>query len=141
MQYISANGDIEEQNLARKESINAISTAEPRSVQVSPVDAISCELKPPTSISENFCEAMTKEEIVVPIERTGDPAQDMLNLLLGPLLKKRANEEKKNEELPTNSRMFIGEVNQSQVSNVTGDTIPQPKKKTSLKDKIAMFLE
>lgn len=136
---------MEEQNLAWEESINEISAAEARSVQVNTVDALSSEPKPPpTSIcmSESSRETVTKEEIVVPLESTGDPAQDMLNLLLGPLLNKRVNEEKKkNEELLTNRLVFSEEVKPSQAANVVGNAIPQSKKKTSLKDKIAMFLE
>lgn len=136
---------MQEQNLACEASINEISTAEARSVQVNTVAADSSEPKPPPTsicVSESSCETVMKEEIVVPIKTTGDPAQDMLNLLLGPLLNKRVNEEeKKSDELLTNSMVFSEEVKPSQATSVVGDRIPQLKKKTSLKDKIAMFLE
>ncbi|KAK4789619.1 hypothetical protein SAY86_016923 [Trapa natans] len=85
---VSANGDTEEQSLAHIASKDAVLTAEPRSVPVNPVDTIADELKLPTFMSENSRETVLEEEIVVPIEKTGDSAQDMLNLLLGPLLNK-----------------------------------------------------
>ncbi|OWM77609.1 hypothetical protein CDL15_Pgr017007 [Punica granatum] len=80
-------------------------------------------------------------EAVVPFETTGDPAQDMLNLLLGPLLKKRVDKDEKEDELLTSSMSFTEEFSQKQTTDGVRETIPQAKKKTSLKDKIAMFLE
>ncbi|PKI49719.1 hypothetical protein CRG98_029867 [Punica granatum] len=104
LQYISADMDLKDQKPSRGESRNEISTTEERSVQVNPVDAIRSDPKPPSSsacLSQSSKETMSSEEAVVPFETTGDPAQDMLNLLLGPLLKKHVDKDEKKDELLT----------------------------------------
>lgn len=66
---------------------------------------------------------------------TGDAAQDMLDLFLGPLLKKPNSTE------PSKFETNIGEELRSGVQSskqVRGSVV---KKKSSLKDKVAMFLE
>lgn len=72
------------------------------------------------------------------ISSTGDAAQDMLNLLLGPLLMKPVE-----ESTTTNSDEMLFDrpvQNQSQIHNVE-ELAPAVKKKTSLKDKVAMFFD
>lgn len=72
---------------------------------------------------------------------TGDPAQDMLDLLLGPLLKKPAWEENK-IGLIKEDMTFAGDITKQRQNNIgTEVVVPLTKKKSSLKDKVAMFLD
>lgn len=83
------------------------------------------------------------EENIINARGTRDPAHDMLDLFLGPLLKKPV-EEKKND-------FVIGDVAFSQEFRKIGiqtkndiareEIVPLMKKKSSLKDKVAMFLD
>lgn len=85
-------------------------------------------------------ENSSTEEIVININRTGDPAQDMLDLFLGPLLKKPVDEKKKDFAMSdTDFSQQFGI--QSKTNIVREETAPSMKKKSSLKDKIAMFLD
>ncbi|KAF7151633.1 hypothetical protein RHSIM_Rhsim02G0032700 [Rhododendron simsii] len=72
---------------------------------------------------------------------TGDPAQDMLDLLLGPLLKKPGWEENK-IGLIKEDMTFAGDITKQRQNNIgTEVVVPLTKKKSSLKDKVAMFLD
>ncbi|GAV87266.1 hypothetical protein CFOL_v3_30692 [Cephalotus follicularis] len=72
---------------------------------------------------------------------TGDPAQDMLDLFLGPLLKKSVVKEK-GTEYTTKDMAFDFEIpKQSQNAIVGEEMVPHTKKKGSLKDKVAMLLD
>lgn len=76
------------------------------------------------------------------IKRTGDTAQDMLDLFLGPLLRKPPSKER--EYGPVESERLLSIQNSDkQVRNslLLNEEAPVMKKKTSLKDKVAMFLE
>lgn len=75
------------------------------------------------------------------LSSTGDPAQDMLDLLLGPLLSQPPKEEKKADIIT--DEMIIAHQLKKQNQNVHSNNaaIPLAKKKTSLKDKVAMFLD
>lgn len=68
--------------------------------------------------------------------RTGDPAQDMLDLFLGPLLKKPL-EEKKQFAFVTEDVKFVHEFKKQ----CQEEMVPLTKKKSSLKDKVAVFLD
>ncbi|ONI32003.1 hypothetical protein PRUPE_1G344100 [Prunus persica] len=72
---------------------------------------------------------------------TGDPAQDMLDLFLGPLMKKTVEKESESRFL-TEDVTFAHEIIRESHSNVVREGIaPIMKKKSSLKDKVAMFLD
>lgn len=72
--------------------------------------------------------------------RTGDPAQDMLDLFLGPLLKKPL-EEKKQFEFVTENTKYVREFKNQCQNDVVEEMVPLTKKKSSLKDKVAVFLD
>ncbi|GFS36780.1 hypothetical protein Acr_00g0047990 [Actinidia rufa] len=73
--------------------------------------------------------------------RTGDPAHDMLDLFLGPLLKKPPGEEHKIEFIEEDMS-FACEIKKQRQNNIaTDEVVPLTKKKRSLKDKVAMFLD
>lgn len=81
------------------------------------------------------------EEITINSSRTGDPAQDMLNLFLGPWLKKPVEKETRTDIL-TDNLAFSYEIETQTHTNVVREEIaPITKKKSSLKDKVAMFLD
>lgn len=81
------------------------------------------------------------EGTIVNPSRTGDPAQDMLDLLLGPLLRKPAWEENK-IGLIKEDLMFAGDIAKQRQNNIgTEVVVPLTKKKSSLKDKVAKFLD
>lgn len=92
----------------------------------------------------NSIETSAGEGTVVNQSRTGDPAQDMLDLLLGPLLKKPAWEENK-IGLTKEDMTFAGDITkqrQEPQNNIdTEVVVPLTKKKSSLKDKVAMLLD
>lgn len=69
--------------------------------------------------------------------RTGDPAQDMLDLFLGPLLKKPRGDKEKKIEFTTNDE-GLRQLSQNDVGE---EMVSQMKSKSSLKDKVAMFLD
>lgn len=72
---------------------------------------------------------------------SGNPTQDMLDLFLGPLLKKTQEGEKEDVTL-TEEINFTHEVKNQSFSVVHGgEPAVVMKKKTSLKDKVAMFLD
>ncbi|PON60938.1 hypothetical protein PanWU01x14_149060 [Parasponia andersonii] len=82
------------------------------------------------------------EEAVINARGTGDPAQDMLNLFLGPLLKKPVEEKKKDfviEDLAFSEE--FGKFGVENKKNIAKVVVPSMKKKSSLKDKVAMFLD
>ncbi|KAK7404362.1 hypothetical protein VNO78_05203 [Psophocarpus tetragonolobus] len=83
----------------------------------------------------------TGELITSSTSQTGDPAQDMLDLLLGSLLRKTLEkEEEKSKSIVENveiTREFTG---QSQ-DELAGEVVPFIKKRKTLKDKVAMFLD
>ncbi|XP_041012933.1 uncharacterized protein LOC121256267 [Juglans microcarpa x Juglans regia] len=71
--------------------------------------------------------------------RTGDPAQDMLDLFLGPLLKKSLKEENKPF---VKDMQFAYEFERLNQNNVLGEQAePLMKKKSSLSEKVAKFLD
>lgn len=91
-----------------------------------------------TSSSSIEVENLTGEISTCKPTMSGNPTQDMLDLFLGPLLKKTQEKEKEiTEEIN-----FTHEVKKQPCSVVLGEEPPVVmKKKTSLKDKVAMFLD
>lgn len=80
------------------------------------------------------------EGVVSHPRRTGDAAQDMLDLFLGPLLKK-PQEEKKQFEFVLDDMKFSHKFKEQDQSDVVEEMVPLTKKKCSLKDKVAAFLD
>ena len=80
------------------------------------------------------------EGVVSNPSRTADPAQDMLDLFLGPLLKKPL-EEKKQFEFVSEDVKFVHEYKKQCQNDVVEESVPLTKKKSSLKDKVAVFLD
>ncbi|KAG2707760.1 hypothetical protein I3760_05G162100 [Carya illinoinensis] len=80
-----------------------------------------------------------REEIATIDTRTGDPAQDMLDLFLGPLLKKSLKEENKPF---VKDMQFAYEFERLNQNNVFGEEAePLVKKKSSLSERVAKFLD
>lgn len=79
--------------------------------------------------------------VTITSSRTGDPAQDMLELLLGPLLKKPQTGERTLDTL-RKDMTIAPDFNKDITSQVCAEQeVPMTKKKSSLKDKVSMFLE
>lgn len=84
------------------------------------------------------------ENFATNIKRTGDAAQDMLDLFLGPLLKKPPAIEQENGAIKAKSMNVTDETDNKQARNREmwrEGTLMLTKKKSSLKDKVAMFLD
>ncbi|XP_027088009.1 uncharacterized protein LOC113783486 [Coffea eugenioides] len=95
-----------------------------------------------TSSSSIAVENLTGEGPTCKPTMSGNPTQDMLDLFLGPLLKKTQEQEKDGVPLAEEIN-FTREVKKQAYSVVLGEEEPPVvmKKKTSLKDKVAMFLD
>lgn len=84
--------------------------------------------------------SLKSEQTVINAGITGDPAHDMLDLFLGPLLKKPLEEEK--TEFVMEDVAFWPKFElQNQKKLVRDEIGPTMKKKSSLKDKVAMLLD
>ncbi|XP_020094606.1 uncharacterized protein LOC109714405 [Ananas comosus] len=76
------------------------------------------------------------------IRAMGDPARDMLDLFLGPLLRESSVKEQKTEAVETLSGLTTYGINKQDTSReVRRGEEPVMKKKSSLKDKVALFLD
>lgn len=109
--------------------------------QCSPTDISINERADSVVTSENVKILPAQEETASChyVSSTGDPAQDMLDLLLGPLLTQPPKKEKLDvitDEMIAAHR--LKKQNQKLESNDA--VIPLAKKKTSLRDQVAMFL-
>ncbi|KAL9681341.1 hypothetical protein QQ045_013124 [Rhodiola kirilowii] len=146
-EYVNADSHTEQQfqrirefGPEEKRSAADTSSDEPASsIPTIPPTECSSAVTDAKSISPTSSEPVENNNIFSNISRTGDPAQDMLNLLLGPLLMKPVEESKKtlnNDYMPLDRPVQ----NQSQ-KHIVDELAPLVKKKTSLKDKVAMFLE
>lgn len=100
-----------------------------------------------TSPTHNISDAyksngsLKSEQTVINTSITGDPAHDMLDLFLGPLLKKPLEKEKKTEFVMDDVAFCPNFEIQSQKSTVMEEAAAATKKKSSLKDKVAMLLD
>ncbi|XP_057962961.1 uncharacterized protein LOC131154298 [Malania oleifera] len=93
-----------------------------------------------TAHSYNSTENLASEETVIHPGRTGDPTQDMLDLFLGPLLKK-PSKHKKIDFFSEDVKISHEFRKPSQNKMAGEEPVPLMKKKSSLKDKVAMFLD
>ncbi|XP_020214963.1 uncharacterized protein LOC109798934 isoform X2 [Cajanus cajan] len=83
----------------------------------------------------------TDELIATSTSQTGDPAQDMLDLFLGPLLRKTLEKEEKSKSIVENIEITHEFTRQSQEELAGQEIVPLVKKRNTLKDKVAMFLD
>ncbi|XP_058098032.1 uncharacterized protein LOC131243005 [Magnolia sinica] len=81
------------------------------------------------------------EGAMINTSRTGDPAQDMLDLFLGPLLKKPRSEDRKVELIMEDMSLACDLSKHIKSQVPVKESAPMMKKKSSLKDKVAMFLD
>jgi len=72
---------------------------------------------------------------------TGDPARDMLDLFLGPLLLKTSREVERDANIMTEKLMLDHELSQRSHNDAVVEVAPVTKKKSSLKDEVAMLLD
>ncbi|KHN05420.1 uncharacterized protein LOC114378252 isoform X1 [Glycine soja] len=82
----------------------------------------------------------TGELIATSTSQTGDPAQDMLDLFLGPLLRKTLEKEK-SKSIVKNVEITHEFTRQSQDKLAGEEIVPLTKKRNTFKDKVAMFLD
>lgn len=105
------------------------------------------ENSPKQQLSDEYCDGKTNSNIKGTvsvhnfISRSKDPAQDMLDLFLGPLLKNPVSDDKRINTIEED-KTFVREVKEQLRDNsIATDFVPFTKKKSSLKDKVAMFLD
>ncbi|KAK1552440.1 hypothetical protein Q3G72_017052 [Acer saccharum] len=94
----------------------------------------------PTTASCNSALSLTGEKCLLSAATTGDPAQYMLDLFLGPLLKKPIQQEKKTE-FTANDMVYSNKLQKLSQSDVREEIVYPMKTKSSLKDKVAMLLD
>ncbi|KAG9442329.1 hypothetical protein H6P81_018183 [Aristolochia fimbriata] len=103
-----------------------------------------CSMRESTSnITEKTKETTTDKGILGNLKRTGDPKTDMLAVFLGPSWNKSSADERNLDKF-SDSIVFSQEAKKPIESQVLVDgDMPPPvmKKKSSLKDKVAMFLD
>lgn len=93
-----------------------------------------------TEVKPNFPSSIEKVQTnTSTFSDTGDAAQDMLNLLLGPLLTKPAEES--TTTLTRDDMLFDRPAQTHSRNQIVEELAPPAKKKTSLKDKVAMFFD
>lgn len=90
---------------------------------------------------------VTSEGSDCKLSMSGDPTKDMLDLLLGPLLKKAEEKGKENVDLTNEMDIISFEMKRQEQDMGAGlgeeqtTTTVTEKKKTSLRDQVAMFLD
>lgn len=99
-----------------------------------------CEKENSSDSGKEDPTSKTGEVIATSTSRTGDPAQDMLNLFLGPLLSKTLEKEK-SKYIVENAKITHEWTRQSQDEFGGEERVPLMKKRNTLKDKVAMFLD
>ncbi|EEF43742.1 conserved hypothetical protein [Ricinus communis] len=85
--------------------------------------------------------ACASEESLINVTRTGDPAQDMLHLFLGPLLKKPLESIKTQNVI--DDIVLVSDLKNQNHNDAPQQMLPlsNMKKKTSLKNKVSLFLD
>ncbi|XP_021899055.1 uncharacterized protein LOC110815536 [Carica papaya] len=83
--------------------------------------------------------SLTSEQKVPAASGMGDPTQDMLDLFLGPLLKKPVQE--KRTEFIKNDMEIDFEFRKSRQDDVGEEIVPLQKKKSSLREKVSLLLD
>lgn len=136
-EIIASNKDVEQQ----RQHVGRLETPMRANVQQYSLDAGAThnEILDDAKHTKNDSTGVpTDEETVVSIKRTGDPAQDMLDLFLGPWLRKPVEEEKMSQLVA--DEVILMQDQKKQSHSVVSEEAASPlKKKSSLKDKVAMF--
>lgn len=83
----------------------------------------------------------TGELILTSTSQTDHPAQDMLDVFLGPLLRKTLEKEEKSKSSLESLEITHEFTRQSQNEPGEEEMVPLTKKRNTLKDKVAMFLD
>lgn len=108
------------------------------------IDGHNCDRQSSTQNVSGPCElnsSLRSEQTVISAGVTGDPAYDMLDLFLGPLLKKPLEEQRKTEYMMEDVA-FCPRFDFQNQNNIVGEEVaPIMKKKSSLKDKVAKLLD
>ncbi|XP_039036530.1 uncharacterized protein LOC120173414 [Hibiscus syriacus] len=140
-EYVKADKNAGLQELSTRECDFArqLSTAaSPKADSESSLIAIDGNQKSPADETTSDSTRGPKDDkYFINTNRTGDPTQDMLDLFLGPLLKKTV-EEKMSEFVP---RTFSNELEKGSQNDVKEETLPLTKKRCTLRDKVAMLLD
>ncbi|GMJ13394.1 hypothetical protein HRI_005008600 [Hibiscus trionum] len=142
-EYVKADKNIGLQEPSTRECdfVRKLSTtASPKAESESSCIAIDGNRKSPADETTSDLTRCPKvDKILINTSRTGDPAQDMLDLFLGPWLKKTAEE--KRSEFVMRDLTFSNELGKGTRNDVKEETIPLTKKKCTLRDKVAMLLD
>lgn len=142
MQYVKdyENKEQKEASCSQRESVEQFPVT---SESGSSLDSCCEGKRSSTPAREGLCDSTlnkTAEFVATGTSQTGDPAQEMLDLFLGPLLKKPLKEEK-NKSIVEGMEFTQEFTRKSQEEFAGEEMIPLMKKKSSLKDKVAMFLD
>ncbi|XP_030550242.1 uncharacterized protein LOC115755095 [Rhodamnia argentea] len=137
-EIIASNKDVEQQrqHLGRSEtSMRGSGNVKQYSLDAG---AIHNEILDEAKHKNNSNGVQAGEETIVSIKGTGDPAREMLDLFLGPWLRKPVEEEKMSQFVADE---VISMQDQKKESHgvVSAEAASPLKKKSSLKDKVAMF--
>ncbi|XP_068646416.1 uncharacterized protein [Aristolochia californica] len=100
-------------------------------------------MEPTTNVAEKLKERATGKSILANVNRTGNPKVDMLDVFLGPLWNKSSADESELDKI-SNNITFPQESDEPIGSQVlVNGKMPSPvmKKKSSLKDKVAMYFD
>ncbi|KAL5168993.1 hypothetical protein HKD37_11G031004 [Glycine soja] len=109
---------------------------------VNPVrdDAMDLTVEDLMTIAEQYVKDYENKDRKERSSRQRDPAQDMLDLFLGPLLRKTLEKEKI-KSVVENAKITHEFSRQSQDKLAGEEMVPLMKKRNTLKDKVAMFLD
>ncbi|KAH1097877.1 hypothetical protein J1N35_014798 [Gossypium stocksii] len=142
-EYVKADKDIGLQELSTGdcEFGKQLSTiASPKAKSESSLIAVDGNRNSPVDeTTHDLTESPKDNKHLINTSRTGDPAHDMLDLFLGPLLKKPVDE--KRTEFVRRDLTFSKELGKGSQNDVKEETVPLTKKKCTLRDKVAMLLD
>ncbi|KAK8655742.1 hypothetical protein V6N13_108309 [Hibiscus sabdariffa] len=142
-EYVKADKNVGPRELSTREcdfGRQLSTTASPKAESESSLIAIDGNRKSPADeTTSNSTRCPKDDKILINTSRTGDPTQDMLDLFLGPLLKKTVEE--KRSEFIMRDPTFSNELGKGGRNDVKEEAIPLTKKKCTLRDKVAMLLD
>lgn len=146
MQYVRTDKNMEQGQASNRKSESESrlpKTVSHTNESVGFIDVHICDSQSSThniSASYKSNSSLKSEQTVINAGITGNPAHDMLDLFLGPLLKKPL-EEKKKTEFVMEDVAFCPKFELENQNKIVREEIgPIMKKKSSLKDKVAMLL-
>lgn len=138
IQYVKAESLTKQQNqnIGASETEEQLSAAAPINEPTFSYNRAQTEVK---SYIPSSTDQVQNSNTFSSITSTGDAAQDMLNLLLGPLLTKPVEET--TTVVNCDDMLLNRPVRYHSQYHIVEESAPPLKKKTSLKDKVAMFLD